>query len=71
MTAAADNRSGRDARCRHCRFCRHDRASLESEIPGLAALGSAFGASLGDSRLCGRHDRLISPGDSCRDFSPV
>jgi len=55
-------------RCENCRFCLRDRDGTEQAIPGLAMLGSAFGASIGDSRLCRRHDRLVSPNDSCPAF---
>ncbi len=55
-------------RCAHCRFYLRDRAGTELAIPGLAMLGSAFGASIGDSRLCRHHDRLVSPGDHCPAF---
>ena len=55
-----------------CGRCRHrvdDRQVLETEIPGLSAFGSAFGASVGTTRLCRRHDRLVSPHDACGDFA--
>ncbi|WP_413730317.1 hypothetical protein [Sodalis sp. RH22] len=42
---------------------------MERKVPGLSALGSAFGASLGDSRLCLHHDRLVSPDDHCAAFA--
>jgi hypothetical protein len=41
---------------------------LEKRIPGLASFGSAYGASLGESRLCLRHDRLTMPRDRCIAF---
>jgi hypothetical protein len=55
--------------CRNCRHCEHDRRVLETTIPGLSSFGSAFGASVGESRLCRLHDRLVSPRDSCAQFS--
>ncbi len=58
-----------DHRCERCRFCLRDRGGTERLIPGLAMLGSAFGASIGDSRLCSQHDRLVSPNDSCPAFA--
>ncbi|XBS70729.1 hypothetical protein ABK905_06290 [Acerihabitans sp. KWT182] len=58
-----------ERRCGRCRFCRQDRGGTEQAIPGLAMLGSAFGASIGDSRLCRRHDRLVSPNDGCPAFA--
>ncbi|GAB7537126.1 hypothetical protein [Burkholderia sp. 3C] len=55
----------------HCGRCVHradDRALLEARIGGLASFGSAYGESVGDSRLCLKLDRLVSPGDACREF---
>jgi hypothetical protein len=54
-----------------CEACTHrltERASLETAIPGLTSLGSGFGASVAESRLCREHDRLVSPDDSCSRF---
>jgi hypothetical protein len=55
--------------CRNCRHCEHDRGVLETMIPGLGSFGSAFGASVGESRLCRLQDQLVSPRDSCAQFS--
>ncbi|CAB3779945.1 hypothetical protein LMG28138_00937 [Pararobbsia alpina] len=60
-----------DAVRRTCASCTHrdpSRAALESSIPGLSSLGSGFGASVGESRLCRLHDRLVSPGDACAHY---
>ncbi|SAK84601.1 hypothetical protein AWB76_05858 [Caballeronia temeraria] len=54
--------------CRRCRHWADDRALLEKRIAGLASLGSAYGASVGASRLCLRHDRLTMPRDGCIAF---
>jgi hypothetical protein len=54
--------------CAVCRHCEHDRHVLEATIPGLISFGSGFGASVGETRLCRRHDHLISPGDTCGEF---
>jgi hypothetical protein len=57
--------------CAHCIDCMHwadDRALLEARIAGLASFGSAYGASLGASRLCLRHDVLSMPHDHCAAF---
>ncbi|MFM0295480.1 MULTISPECIES: hypothetical protein [Paraburkholderia] len=40
-------------------------------MPGLSVLGSAFGASVADSRLCRLHDQLVSPADACPRFEPI
>lgn len=58
----------------HCADCRHrldDRLAIEQRVLGLAVFGSAYGASIGLSRLCVLHDRLVSPDDRCGRFSPV
>ncbi|TDY24739.1 hypothetical protein B0G81_5181 [Paraburkholderia sp. BL6665CI2N2] len=57
--------------CAGCRHRAENRGSLEQGIPGLAVFGSAFGASVANSRLCRLHDQLVSPGDSCARFEPV
>jgi hypothetical protein len=57
-------------RCADCRHRAEDRHSLEQSIPGLAVFSSGFGASVADSRLCRRHDQLVSPGDVCAQFEP-
>ena len=58
-------------RCGECAHRAEDRASLEAQIPGLASLGSGFGASVAESRLCNLLDRLVSPDDSCSRFTQV
>lgn len=54
--------------CEHCAHWADDRALLEKRIPGLASFGSAYGASVGASRLCLHHDRLTMPRDRCTAF---
>jgi hypothetical protein len=54
--------------CSRCRHWADDRALLEKRIAGLASFGSAYGASVGESRLCLRHDRLTMPRDRCVAF---
>jgi len=65
------NRHSENPRCADCRFNQHDRNELERTLPGLASLGSAFGASISHSGLCLRHDRLVSPHDRCPAFAPA
>jgi len=55
-------------RCASCRHACSDGAQLERAIPGLAVLGSAYGASIGNSLLCVRLDRLVGPSDSCSAY---
>jgi hypothetical protein len=58
-------------RCSGCRHRQSDRWAIEQQIPGLAVFGSAYGASIGASRLCAVHDRLVSPHDRCARFAPA
>jgi hypothetical protein len=56
----------------NCADCRHrdaDPNSLEHAIAGLFVFSSGFGSSVADSRLCWRHDKLVSLRDSCDAFS--
>jgi hypothetical protein len=60
------------AGCAGCANCEHwaqARAVLEARIGGLASFGSAYGASVGESRLCVRLDRLTMPEDRCGAFA--
>ncbi|HTR06239.1 MAG TPA: hypothetical protein VMJ11_06175 [Paraburkholderia sp.] len=59
------------AHAENCARCEHwaaDPAVLEARIAGLASFGSAYGASVGASRLCLLHDRLTLPEDRCAAF---
>ncbi len=54
--------------CARCVRWADDRALLEARIAGLASFGSAWGATVGTSRLCLHHDRLTMPDDGCGAF---
>jgi hypothetical protein len=56
-------------RCAACRYREDDRHTIERNVAGLAVMSSAFGASIGASRLCVRHDCLVSPDDFCAQFA--
>jgi hypothetical protein len=60
-----------EPRCVGCRHRLDDRRMIEQSVAGLAVFGSAFGASIGASRLCNLHDRWVSPNDFCMRFSPL
>jgi hypothetical protein len=66
--AKLDDAGASRAVCAACQHCEQDRHVLEAMIPGLTSFSSGFGASVGETRLCRRHDQLISPGDSCIEF---
>ncbi len=72
IDSTTDAREETRARCcEGCRYRAENRDSLEQDVPGLAVFGSAFGASVADSRLCRLHDQLVSPGDACAQFEPI
>ncbi|WP_089340022.1 hypothetical protein [Burkholderia singularis] len=76
MSAMPSSRAHADGgdppgRCAQCRYWDAARGGLEAAIAGLGALGSAYGASVAESRLCRRCERIVSPGDGCRAFSPI
>ncbi|WP_322010873.1 hypothetical protein [Paraburkholderia sp. J12] len=54
--------------CARCAHREDDRHVLEQRVAGLIVFSSGFGASVAASRLCGLHDRLVSPGDYCGQF---
>ena len=57
--------------CGGCTHFRNDSRELESQLPGLATLSSADGATRGDDGLCARHDRFTGLSGFCGDFLPV
>lgn len=59
------------AACLNCRFFLQQGHEIEKQIPGLASLGSAFGAHIGNSKLCTQHDCLTSSHDSCQQFQAL
>lgn len=58
-------------RCGTCVHFRNDPAYLEALFEGLPALGSAYASVRGDDGHCRRHDRYLSAGAGCGDFSAV
>jgi hypothetical protein len=58
-------------RCGVCVHFRNDPAYLETLFKGLAALSSAYASVRADDGHCRRHDRYLSAGAGCADFSPI
>jgi hypothetical protein len=58
-------------RCGSCVHFRNDPAYLEMLFEGLAALSSAYASVRADDGHCRRHDRYLSAGAGCGDFSPA
>lgn len=59
-----------DNTCQHCIHFDDDPASLEAQLPGIRALGSAYGSARGRAGICDVSDRLMDPvpAESCPDF---
>ena len=56
------------APCFDCRHFVNDPKRIESAIPGLNCLSSAYASVRGEAGLCTRQDRFIAPGGQCRYF---
>lgn len=56
------------AACARCRWFETAPKRLESLVPGLSALGSAYASVAGNDGLCRKHDTIQSPRDSCDVF---
>ncbi len=57
--------------CATCRAFDVDPARLERNLPGLAALSSAHGASRAQDGCCVRHERLVTRVARCGEYAPV
>jgi hypothetical protein len=56
-------------RCRDCSSFNASPAELERAFPGLASMGSGYGAVRGNDGLCAMHGRYLSGLSSCGSFS--
>ena len=59
----ADRRS-----CGRCRWLLADRSAIERALPGILALGSAFGDSWARQGLCRAHDCMVDRTLCCPRF---
>jgi len=57
--------------CANCAEFMDEPRQLESELPGITILSSAYGDTRGDQGLCRRHQRLVTPGLTCEAFRPA
>ena len=60
-----------DSVCANCAEFLDDPKQLESELPGITILSSAYGDTRGDQGLCCRHQRLVTPNLTCAAFRPA
>ncbi len=69
MTAVALGRLAAPfGRCADCVHRDPDPGRVERGVAGIVVLGSAYGSSIADIRLCTAHDRFVSPQDACCAF---
>jgi hypothetical protein len=59
------------ASCAGCRYFTNKPAELESLLPGLNALGSAYGSVRDSDGLCERHQRYLRASCRCPDHRPT
>jgi hypothetical protein len=59
------------ASCAGCRYFTNEPAELEALLPGLSALGSAFGSVRDNDGLCERHQRYLRATCHCPEHRPV
>ena len=60
-----------DSVCANCAEFLDEPKQLESELPGITILSSAYGDTRGDQGLCCRHQRLVTPNLTCTAFRPA
>jgi len=54
--------------CQDCHYSVMGPAALETAIPGLNILSSAYGSVRGETGLCRRHDKFVLASSTCADF---
>jgi len=54
--------------CKNCQYSVMRPDALETAIPGLNILSSAYGSVRGKTGLCRRHDQFVTANSTCADF---
>ena len=54
--------------CAHCRFFDPAAQAIESALPGLRTLSSAYSSVRSDDGLCRRHERYVAASSVCADY---
>jgi hypothetical protein len=57
--------TGTAATCRSCRHFLNTSPAIESALPGLSTLSSAYAAVRADDGLCSLHDRYLAAHSVC------
>ncbi len=55
--------------CARCVHFNNQPRQMEQDSPGLSSLSSGYGAVHGDDGQCARHQRYVSPGSTCGEFT--
>ena len=59
----------RSPSCLSCQFFENAPALIESSIPGLSTLSSAYAAVRSEDGICAIHDRYVAASSFCAAFS--
>jgi hypothetical protein len=54
--------------CARCRFFDPGAGVIESELPGLRILSSAYGSVRSDDGLCRQHQRYVASSSICAAY---
>jgi hypothetical protein len=57
-----------DASCGSCRYFCESPHEIESQMPGMRSLGSAYAAVRAADGICRRHDRYLGAASRCVDY---
>jgi hypothetical protein len=55
--------------CASCGHFSNDPAALESELPGIRTLSSAYAAVRSSDGLCAVHRRYVAASSACADYA--
>jgi len=70
MVDAATVEAARGQRCGGCRYFCQSPHEIESQLPGIRSLGSAWASVRAADGLCRRHDRYLRATSHCADYWP-
>jgi hypothetical protein len=54
--------------CARCRFFEPAAQAIESELPGLRTLSSAYSSVRSDDGLCRQHQRYVAASSACAAY---
>jgi hypothetical protein len=69
MKLTAANRAAvAEPSCGSCRYFCESPHEIESQMPGMRSLGSAYAAVRAADGICRRHDRYLGAASRCTDY---